>query len=62
MNVKNGSKFKKTGTQVNEKLTGLLPVPTGSLSSSKGDGILWKAQISAKHCVHLPAFSAIHAP
>lgn len=45
-----------------KKLTGLLPVPTGSLSSSVGGGKLWKAQIFDRHSNHLLAFSAIHAP
>jgi len=55
-------KYKLKSLTENKKLTGLLPVPTGSLSSSVGGGRLWKAQILDRHSNHLLAFSAIHAP
>lgn len=37
-------------------------MPTGSLSSSVGEGKLWYAQTSARHSNHLSAFSARQAP
>jgi len=37
-------------------------VPTGSFSSSVGDGKLWHAHISSKHEYHLSTFIARHAP
>jgi hypothetical protein len=43
-------------------LTGLLPVPTGSFSSSDGGGKLWHALISSKHAYHLSTFIARHVP
>lgn len=42
--------------------TGLLPVPTGSFSSSVGGGKLWNARISSRQMNHFSAFSAKHAP
>lgn len=54
-------KFQKTAISHNP-LTGLLPVPTGSFSSSPGEGNSWNAQTFSMHSDHLPAFSARQAP
>lgn len=43
-------------------LTGLLPVPTGNFSSSKGGGKLWHAQTSTKQAYHLSILKASCAP
>lgn len=61
-NIAFGLRIEFSEVDGQNSLTGLLPVPTGSLSSSDGEGKLWKEQISSMHDDHLSAFSARQAP